>query len=90
MQRQFDGLLMIGIVMRETCWAVSVRQGNKFYDWLMHVVGCFIWGSQKSAAVPDGHSMWAVWAFVFSSDDGNTETTFQKLHVQIFLFVRRC
>jgi len=29
MQRQFDGLLMMGIVMPETCWAVSVRQRNK-------------------------------------------------------------
>jgi hypothetical protein len=42
LQRQFDGLLMMGIVMPETCWAVSVRQGNKFYDWLLHLVGCFI------------------------------------------------
>jgi len=32
----------MGIVMPETCWAVSVRQGNKFYDWLLHLVGCFI------------------------------------------------
>jgi hypothetical protein len=32
LQRQFDGLLMMGIVMPETCRAVSVRQGNKFYD----------------------------------------------------------
>jgi len=29
LQRQFDGLLMMGIVMPETCWAVSVRQSNK-------------------------------------------------------------
>jgi len=29
LQGQFDGLLMMGIVMPETCWAVSVRQGNK-------------------------------------------------------------
>ena len=36
-----DGLLMMGIVMPETCWAVSVRQSNKFYDWLLHLVGCF-------------------------------------------------
>ena len=42
LQRQFDGLLMMGIVMPETCWAVSVRQGNRFYDWLLHLVGCFI------------------------------------------------
>jgi len=27
--RQFDGLLMMGIVVPETCWAVSVRQNNK-------------------------------------------------------------
>jgi hypothetical protein len=32
LQRQFDGLLMMGILMPETCWAVSVRQSNKFYD----------------------------------------------------------
>ena len=32
LQRQFDGILMMGIVMPETCWAVSVRQSNKFYD----------------------------------------------------------
>ena len=25
----FDGLLMMGIVIPETCWAVSVRQSNK-------------------------------------------------------------
>ena len=36
-------LAMMGIVMHETCWAVSVRQTNKFYDWLLHLVGCFIW-----------------------------------------------
>jgi len=42
LQRQFDGLLMMGIVMPETCWAVSIRQGNKFHDWLLHLVGCFI------------------------------------------------
>jgi len=43
LQRQFDGLLMMVIVMPETCWAVSVRQSNKFYDWLLHLVGCFVW-----------------------------------------------
>ena len=42
LQRQFDGLLMMGVVVPKTCWAVSVRQGNKFYDWLLHLVGCFI------------------------------------------------
>jgi len=29
LQRQFDGLLMMGIVMPETCWAMSLRQSNK-------------------------------------------------------------
>ena len=29
LQRQFNGLLMMGIVMPETCLAVSVRQSNK-------------------------------------------------------------
>ena len=28
-QRQLDGLLMMGIIMPESCWAVSVRQSNK-------------------------------------------------------------
>ena len=42
LQWQFDGLLMMGIVMPETCWAVPVRQSNKFNDWLLHLVGCFI------------------------------------------------
>ena len=41
LQRRFDGLLMMGMVMPETCWAVSVRQSDKFYDWLLHLVGCF-------------------------------------------------
>ena len=38
--RQFDGLMMMGVVMPETCWAVSVRQSSKFYDCLLHLVGC--------------------------------------------------
>jgi hypothetical protein len=37
------GLLMMGIIMPETCWAASMRQSNTFYDWLVHLVGCFIW-----------------------------------------------
>jgi len=41
LKRQFDLLLMMGMVMPETCWAVSVRQSNKFFDWLLHLVGCF-------------------------------------------------
>jgi hypothetical protein len=28
LQRQFDGLLIMGIIMPETCWTVSVRQSN--------------------------------------------------------------
>ena len=48
LQGQFDRLLMMGIVMPETCWAVSVRQGNKFYDWLLHLVGCFIRVQQRN------------------------------------------
>jgi len=40
LQRQFDGLLMMGVIMPETCWAVSPRQSNKFYDCLLHLVGC--------------------------------------------------
>jgi hypothetical protein len=29
LQRQFDGLLMMGIIMPETCSAVSVGQSNQ-------------------------------------------------------------
>jgi len=28
LQRHFDGLLMMGIIIPETCWAMSVRQSN--------------------------------------------------------------
>jgi hypothetical protein len=41
LQWQFEGLLMMGNLMPETCWAVSV-QGSKFYDCLLHLVGCFV------------------------------------------------
>jgi hypothetical protein len=26
-----------------TCWATSMLLNNKCYDWLVHLVGCFIW-----------------------------------------------
>jgi hypothetical protein len=42
LQRQLEGLLMMGTTVPETCWAVSTRQSNKCYDWLLHLVGCFI------------------------------------------------
>jgi hypothetical protein len=62
LQRQFYVLLMMGIVMPETCWAVSVQQGNKFYDCLLHLVGCFVRGIhvtlwvQNSVCVSFEHS----------------------------------
>jgi hypothetical protein len=31
-----------GHLMPETCWAAYVQQGNKFYNWLVYLVGCFI------------------------------------------------
>ena len=34
LQQQFDGILMMDIIMPETCWAVSVRQSNKIL-WLI-------------------------------------------------------
>ena len=43
LQRQFDGLLMMGIIMPETCWAMSVRQRNKILrlivasSWVFHL-----------------------------------------------------
>jgi hypothetical protein len=52
LQRQFDRLLMMGIVMPETCWAISVQQGNKFYDCLLHLVGCFIRVFDPTFCVP--------------------------------------
>jgi hypothetical protein len=30
---------MMGITVPETCWAASVRLSNKFYDWLLHLLG---------------------------------------------------
>jgi hypothetical protein len=36
-------LLMMGIMVPEKCWAASVRLSYKFYDWFLHLVGCFIW-----------------------------------------------
>jgi hypothetical protein len=35
--------LMMGIMVPETCWAASMWLSNKFYDWLLHLVGFFIW-----------------------------------------------
>ena len=37
-----DKLLMMGMRMPETCWAVFKRQGNKS-ERVMHLVGWFIW-----------------------------------------------
>jgi hypothetical protein len=31
------------IIMPETCWAASKWLSNKFYNWLLHLVVCFIW-----------------------------------------------
>jgi len=59
LRRQFDELLMMGIVMPETCWAVSVRQSNKFYDWLLHLVGCFIW-----VKTPRWHQKLSIWVTI--------------------------
>jgi multidrug transporter EmrE-like cation transporter len=42
LQRQFNGLLKMGVVMPETCWATYVKQDNKFYNLLVHLVGCFV------------------------------------------------
>jgi hypothetical protein len=32
-------LLMMGIMVPETCWAASMRLNSKFYDWLLHLLG---------------------------------------------------
>jgi len=59
-QRQFDRLLIMGIVMPETCWGVSVRQSNNFYDWLLHLVGCFIWVIWANDIFSSLYSHWNV------------------------------
>ena len=48
LQRQFDGLLIMGIMMLETCWAVSVRQSNKKIlrlivasSWVFYLSACW-------------------------------------------------
>jgi hypothetical protein len=50
-------LLMMAIIMPETCWAASVRLSSKFYDWLLHLVGCFIWKLVNSRAVTTSPSL---------------------------------
>jgi len=48
-KRQFDGLLMMGTVMPETCWAVSVWQSNKILrlivasSWVFYMSDCNIY-----------------------------------------------
>jgi hypothetical protein len=79
----------MGIVMPETCWAVSVRQSGKFWDWLLHLVGCFIWvitarilttpylfcGSLKAV------SSWLGWHLLFQHVvyRGGAEISFEKV-----------
>jgi hypothetical protein len=36
-------LLMMGTIVPKTCWVASMWLSNKCYDWLLHLVGCFIW-----------------------------------------------
>jgi hypothetical protein len=36
-------LLIMGTIVPETCWATYMWLSNKCYDWLLHLVGCFIW-----------------------------------------------
>jgi hypothetical protein len=33
----------MGTMLPETCWAASMWLSNKCYNWLLHLVGCFIW-----------------------------------------------
>jgi hypothetical protein len=53
LQRQFDGLLMMGIIMPETCWAVSVWQSNKILQpivassWVFYSSTCNMFTKQK-------------------------------------------
>jgi hypothetical protein len=36
-------LLMMGTMVPETCWAASMWLRNECYNWLLHLVGCFVW-----------------------------------------------
>ena len=63
LQRQFDGLLMMGIVMPETCRAVSVRQTNKIYDWLLHLVGCLYLSDWRCTEPQTLNTAKRVWHF---------------------------
>jgi len=46
LQRQFDGFLMMGIIMAETCWPVSVQQSKKILQlivtssWVFYLITC--------------------------------------------------
>jgi hypothetical protein len=83
LQRQFDGLLMMGIVMPETCWAVSAQQGNKFYDRLLHLVGCFI-----RIRILTGSGVQKITVITFSSVISRQCSTTNFLHFEIRLWIR--
>ena len=51
LQRQFDGLLMMGIVMLETCWAVSVRQSNKILRLIVASSWVFYWSDNWMSSI---------------------------------------
>jgi hypothetical protein len=51
LQRQFDGLLMMGILIPETCWAVSVRQSTKILQLIVASSWVF-WVSDRRCTEP--------------------------------------
>ena len=85
-QRQFDGLLMMGIVMPETCWAVSVRQSNKILrlivapSWVFYLTEIRYWRYPLVAF----KYLWVSWELVEGRPYfclGPNEITFTLCHI---------
>ena len=51
LQRQFDGLLMMDIIMPETCWVVSERQNNKILRSIVASSWVFCLSQRQNSAV---------------------------------------
>jgi hypothetical protein len=75
---------MMGIVMPKTCWAVSVWQSNKFYNWLLHLVGCFIWVNQDFSIGNVKYSDYAATALIFVHNSGQLLYYYDMTHEQLF------
>jgi hypothetical protein len=91
-QRQFDGLLMMGIIMPETCWAVSVWQNNKIL-WLIVASSWVFYLSDWRCTEPQtlktrvhvftyvirDNGLWTVWYRVIKKFSVHLMITIQKV-----------